>query len=348
MQQPPARFRRSIFGYSPKHVRAYVAAQGEQPPAPPGEEELRRDLLGLKGELEAARAELSQQAASVRSAEIATREAQDHTREAEQRVAGLEADLRRAAERFDARGEELRATEEQVRVQTSKLDALRAALTAEIQKVWSAEMHVHEVGTELGAMQETLRLAEEELAGERARADDAEAGARAAMQDAQRRNDPWTAGELTPVFDMAERTVTRIIAEARRRGNEELREVQQRVERLRAETSELEAWRDRVEPFVVPVRRSVEEARVEADRVGGLIRQALEPMTSAVSTLGERLVDLAAAASIGEEVGTPASGLALPEVAGREAELEGTAEAASGGVVDVTEEPADSSTNSSR
>ena len=223
MQQPPARFRRSIFGYSPKHVRAYVAAQGEPPPAPPGGEELRRDLLGLEGELEAARAELSQQAASVRSAEIVTREAQDHAREAEQRVAGLEADLRRAAERFDARGEDLRATEEQVRVQTSKLDALRAALTAEIQKVWSAEMRVHEVGTELGAMQETLRLAEEELAGERARADEAEAGARAAMQDAQRRNDPWTAGELTPVFDMAERTVTRIIAEARRRGNEELR-----------------------------------------------------------------------------------------------------------------------------
>ena len=67
---------------------------------------------------------------------------------------------------------------------------------------------------------------------------------------------------------------------------------------------------------MVPVRRSVEEARVEADRVGGLIRQALEPMTSAVSTLGERLVDLAAAASIGEEAGTPASGPPLAEAAG--------------------------------
>ena len=321
-----------------------MAAHNEPAAPPPTEEELEQDLRGLEEELDAAQAELSGQTASLRAAEIAAREAQDHTREAEQRVAGLEADLARAAERFEARGEDVRAAEEQVQVQTSKLDALRTALTVEIQKVWSAEMRVHEVGTELGAVQETLRLAEDELAGERARGDEAEARARMAVQDAQRRNDPWTAGELTPVFDMAERTVTRIIAEARRRGEEELGEIQDRVERLRAETAELEAWRDRIEPFVVPVRRSVEEAQVEADRVGGLIRQALEPMTSAVSTLGERLVDLAAAAAIGEEGRASTTDLPPGTSAGSAPELEPEAAAAPPRqVVDVTDQPADTS-----
>lgn len=324
---PPARFRRSLFGYSPSRVRAYLADQAP-PPRAAGVEELEADVDALDEELHTVRAEIDRATASLRATEAVAAEAQDHAREAEQRVAGLEADVLSAEERLDGHGENLRAAEEQVEQLTAKLDALRTALTAEIQKVWTAEMRVHEVETELGAVAETQRLAQDELDGERARADEAEARAQAAIQDAQRRNDPWTSAELGPVFDMAQRTVTRIIAEAHRRGDVELGEVQARVEQLRMETRELEEWRDRVEPFVVPVRRSVEEAQVEAERVGGLIRQALEPMNTAVSALGDRLVDLAAAAS-------PSEG-ASPEV------IEGLEGPPLGSVVDVTDQPADS------
>jgi chromosome segregation ATPase len=344
--EPPARFRRSLFGYSPKRVRAFIAAhpEPEAPPHAPEQQGLEDDLRDLEEELGAAQAELAEQAASQRSAEAVAREAQDHAREAEQRVGGLEADLRRAAERFEARGADLGAVEEQAEVLTLKLDALRTALTGEIQKVWDAELRVHQVGTELGATRETLRLTEQELAAERARAHEAEERAEVAERDAERRNDPWTADELAPVFDMAERTVTRILAEARRRGDEELRGVQDEVARLRSETRRLEAWRDRVEPLVVPVQRSVEQARVEAERVGGLIRQALEPMTSAVTTLGERLVDLAEAASAGEAAPIPGSEAPPIDAGASETDLD----VHSGGgppepVVDISDEPADSS-----
>jgi DNA repair exonuclease SbcCD ATPase subunit len=328
---PPARFRRSLFGYSPSRVRAFIADQAP-PPRPAAVEELEADVDALDEELRTARGEIDRTTASLRATEAVATEAQDHAREAEQRVAGLEADVLSAEDRLDGRGEDLRAAEEQVEQLTAKLDALRAALTAEIQKVWTAEMRVHEVETEMGAVAETLRLGQDELDRERARADEAEARAQAAIQDAQRRNDPWTSAELGPVFDMAQRTVTRIIAEAHRRGDVELGEVQARVEQLRVETRGLEAWRDRVEPFVVPVRRSVEQAQVEAERVGGLIRQALEPMNAAVSALGDRLVDLAAAASPDEEA-TPGV-TQIPEVP----ENPPTGPP----VVDVADQPADS------
>jgi predicted nucleic acid-binding Zn-ribbon protein len=347
---PPARFRRSLFGYSPSSVRAYLAEQAPPPDtdesqadAPQAVEELGADREALEEELRTARDETDRTTASLRATEAAAAEAQDHAREAEQRVAGLEADLRRAQERSETQAEELRVAEEEVEQLTVKLDALRTALTAEIQKVWDAEMRVHEVGTELGAATETLRFAEDELAGERARADEADARARAAIQDAQRRNDPWTAAELGPVFDMAQRTVTRIIAEAHRRGEVELSEVQERVETLRTETSRLEEWRSRVEPFVMPVRRSVEEARVEAERVGGLIREALEPMNSAVTALGERLIDLAAVASPSEGPQTPPpqpphAGSTDPSAASPQEPADPTGHR----VIDVTDQPADS------
>lgn len=344
--QPPARFRRSLFGYSPKRVRAFITVHAQPEPSPPPREvqELEDDLRALEEELEAAQAELTRLAAALRSAEATALEAQDHAREAELRVAGLEADLRGAAERFEKRGEDLRAVEEQAGSLTSKLDALRTALTAEIQKVWAAEIRVHEVGDELGATRETLRRTEQELAVERARGDEAEALAQVAERDARRRNDPWSADELTPLFDLAERSLGRIVAEARRRGDEELREVEEEVTRRRGEAHDLEAWRDRVEPFVLPVQRSIEQAQVEAERVGGLIRRTLEPMTSAVETLGEQLVDLAVAASTAEAGETGAEG---GEAEGGEAEAADPGRATTGDrsepIVDITDEPAGSS-----
>lgn len=287
--QPPARFRRSLFGYSPRRVRAFIA---DRPTTP--------DTRVL---------------------------------EADRRVAGLEADLARTTQQLDARSEDLRATEQQAAVLSSKLDALRTALTGEIQKVWAAELRVHELGTELGTARERLREAEEEPADEpglpgASRTDDEEVHP----------HEPWTTDELAPVLDLAERTVTNIMSEARRRGEVELQMVQEEVTRLREETRRLEAWRERVEPMVDPVQRSAEQARVEAERVGGLIRQALEPMTSAVTTLGERLVDLAEAAS---EPVEPASEGAQPASDAPTVAAETTSATGSTAIVDVTDEPAD-------
>jgi chromosome segregation ATPase len=304
---PPPRFRRSLFGYRPAQVRAFLAEH--QTPANETQEAdveaLRADVRDLEAELETAQRELTERAASLWSAESAARAASERGLEAELRIAELEADLRSAEERIGVSGEEVRDAQEQVSTLTSKLDVIRSALTAEIQKVWTAELRVHEIGTELGTVRDALDRSVQETEEQRARADAAESAAATTAQSAQRHAQPWTSGELAPVFDMAERTVTRIISEARRRGDEELREVETSVASLRIQTRELEEWRDRVEPLVTPVRRSVERAQVEADRVGGLIREALEPMTSAVATLGERLVDLASAAATIDEPRAP-------------------------------------------
>ena len=333
--EPVVRFRRSLFGYSPKRVQAYIAAQPEPEPPGPTRQELEDDLRALEDELDAARTELAEQAAALRSAEATSREAQGHARRSDLRAAGLEADLRRTTERSERRDDDLRAVEEQAQGLTSKLGVLREALTAEIGKVWAAETRVHELGGELEATRRTLHVAEHELEVQRNRADEAETRAQETERDAPRHSDARRADALEPVFDVAERTIAGIIAEARSRGEAELREVQEEIVRLLAESRDLESWLGRVEPLVIPLQRSVLQAQVEAERVGGLIRRALGPLTSAVAVLAERLADLADLAAV--------SGPAEGESTG-DAPEGGTGETAAPRprqVVDITGEPAD-------
>lgn len=343
---PSARFRRSLFGYSPKRVRAYVEQRAKAVPISPEPQtqELEEELRDLEEELEVAHAELETKEASVRSSEAAANEARAQAREAERRAAELEAELGLADQRAQGQTDEVRTLRQRVESLTEKLDAQRSTLAAEIQKVWTAEMRAHAAGGELAAAGETLRRRDEELAAQRSRADEAEARAGIAEREAARGSDPWTLEDVTPVLDMAEQAMTGIVAEARRRGEDELRELQEEVEQLRAETIALRAWCDRVAPLVAPIQRSVEQARLEADRVGGLVRQVLEPMTWAVATLGERLVDLTAAAVTEDTPGIRLSE-SVPSIAVVPDDVDGpdgTEAKPANGIVDVSDETADS------
>jgi hypothetical protein len=120
------------------------------------------------------------------------------------------------------------------------------------------------------------------------------------------------------MFEIAEQAVSRIVQEARRRGEDELRAVELERERIQEEIGDLLAWRERVAPLVEPLQESVEGAQAEARRLGALIGEALGPMTTAVSALGGRLRDLAAATADVQRARS-----------GSEAEL----------IVDVSEEP---------
>jgi hypothetical protein len=359
---PRPRFHRSLFGYRPAQVRAFVAGVAGEGATPDRERPAEGDVRELEDELQGAQAQLTAQSAALRAAQAAMAESSARAGEAERRAGDLEADLERATEQLEASAEDARAAHRQIETLTARLDALRAALTVEIKKVWTAELQAHELGTELATARDALADTREQLRSERARADEAERRADEAERRAARATDeahaaPWTTDELAPVFDLTERTVTGIIEEARRRGDAELGEVEHRLDLLRSQTRQLEDWRDRVEPFVTPVRRSIDQARVEAERVGGMIRQALEPMTTAVTALGERLVDLAAAArdplepsaapdgdAERDEAPTPARDAEGPSTADPPVDVADDRDDDGPRIVDLSDAPADSST----
>jgi chromosome segregation ATPase len=264
----------------------------DEEPRPP--DLLVEDLQDLEEELETAYADLAEQTEARRGAETRAREAAARTEAAEARNQELGSDLRRAAEDLEQRDRELHTSEARTASLEPKLAVLRSALTREIQNVWAAEMRAHEVGNELARAREEVRDAQREAAVAAERAVTAEARAARAEDDAARKNDPWTSEGLTPVFEAAEHTLVDIIEEARRRGEDELAELEARRERARDELEQLRMWRERVAPLIAPLQASLEEAREKAEQVGGRIRDAVEPMTTAATMLIAELTDLAA------------------------------------------------------
>jgi chromosome segregation ATPase len=311
--EPPA-LRRSLFGYSAKSVRRALAAtdspaMADEEPRPP--DLLVEDLQDLEEELETAYADLAEQTEARRGAETRAREAAARTEVAEARNRELGSDLQRAAEDLERREQELRTSEARTASLEPKLAVLRSALTREIQNVWAAEMRAHEVGNELARAREDVRDARRETVVAEGRAVAAEARAAQAEDDAARKNERWSSEGLSPVFEAAEHAFVDIVEEARRRGEDELAELEAKSERARDELEQLRMWRERVAPLIAPLQASLEEAREEAEQVGGRIRDAVEPMTTAATMLIAELTDLAAMTadvSRGPVAGEEASG----------------------------------------
>jgi chromosome segregation ATPase len=335
----PPELRRGLFGYSAKSVRRFLAAREQTPGAEgdPATGSLAHELEELEEEVEILHSELAAQVASRGAAEADARETEERAVAAEARTAELDAELQAAGEVLGRLNEELRAIQERVASLEPKLTVLRSALTREMQSVWAADRRIYEMGAELATAQEELMTLAGRLATEANRADMAEARAARAEEEAARHSNPWTEDEVASMFEIAEQAVARIIQEARRRGEDELRAVELERARIQEEIGDLLAWRERIEPLVDPLQESVEEAEAEAERLGALIGEALGPMTIAVSALGGRLRDLAAATA---EVQRRHS--AIPDIDLEGAPSEEASESPNAGeadrIVDVSEE----------
>jgi chromosome segregation ATPase len=176
-----------------------------------------------------------------------------------------------------------RAAEDRVATLEKKLTTLRDALTREMQSVWAAEGRVYDMGKKLEQAREQLAALQRELDAQRARTESAERRAIEAEELAE--HPAGMTPELAAVFRDAGELVERIVAESRRSAGE----APAPETASREEFAELAAWRDRVEPHVQPLREAVTDVQQEIEVVAALIREALEPINLALTTLGTKL-----------------------------------------------------------
>jgi chromosome segregation ATPase len=175
------------------------------------------------------------------------------------------------------------ATEDRVATLEKKLTTLRDALTREMQSVWAAEGRVYDMGKKLERAREQLAALQRELDAQRARTESAERRAIEAEELAE--HPAGMTPELAAVFRDAGELVERIVAESRRSADE----APAPETGSREEFAELAAWRDRVEPHVQPLREAATDVQQEIELVAALIREALEPINLALTTLGTKL-----------------------------------------------------------
>ena len=186
--------------------------------------------------------------------------------------------------------------EDRVATLEKKLTTLRDALTREMQSVWAAEGRVYDMGKRLEQARAQLAALQGELDAQRAALQRELDAQRARTESAERRaieaeeladHPAGMTMELAAVFRDAGELVERIVAESRRSAAEAPEETAETGSR--DDLADLAAWRDRVEPHIQPLRESVIDAQQEIEVVAALIREALEPINLALTTLGTKL-----------------------------------------------------------
>lgn len=154
------------------------------------------------------------------------------------------------------------------------------------------------------ATEERLRELEAELVGvrreleDRAEADSRRADGEPDVGEVVAAELPVSPAGLTAVLEATEKAVSQLIDDARHRGEEQVHDAERRQRELETRIEQLSEWWNRVEPLITDVRGSIDEARDQVSSVPGRISSALEPVTQAFGSLGDRLATLTRMAAI--------------------------------------------------
>lgn len=229
-------------------------------------------------------------AEKVDTAEEQARAAEERAQTAEERAAKLIEESARAAE------DKIRAAEEKVRAGESKARAGDEQVRVAHEKTRVAEERLLELDAELARVRRELK--------DRAEVPVHRVDGEPAFGSLVATGLPAAEGGLTAVLEATEKAVTQFIEEARHSGEEQLREAQRQQQELETKIAQLSEWWNRVEPFVVDVQGSIDEAKNQANSVPGRIGSVLEPVTQAFGSLGSRLATLAEMAAM-PITGTP-------------------------------------------
>jgi chromosome segregation ATPase len=318
----PPSLKRSLFGYKARDVRFLIADRDKtfiQASETAASAESR--ALELQELLDTATADIAEKAGKLKEAEHAIEElkgsveaANDRSEQAAERTRELEAQQERLQLLLDeARGdarrvtEQLSGTDRKIEELERELGDLRSALEPRTEELRVAQQRVAELEESVATMQRGAEEATRELETERRRAEEAEARA-AELAGA---GSPADAQGLTSILDATQEAVGRLVEQARSMGEEQLGEAQRERDLILAEVEQLTAWRERLEPAIGAVRSSIRDTQARVDEVSDRVREALEPITGAMTALGSRLGELVEAGgpTIAPETAAPAGGV---------------------------------------
>ena len=106
---------------------------------------------------------------------------------------------------------------------------------------------------------------------------------------------PFLYEELAPILASAQQAAAQIVDRAKAKARAETVEMERARVRLEARMEELAAWHEQLEPMIVWFQEKMEEIRARIDEVPEMIRNGLDPLASAVSTVDPALSEMTAA-----------------------------------------------------
>lgn len=98
--------------------------------------------------------------------------------------------------------------------------------------------------------------------------------------------------ELRPILLAAEQAAAQIVERARQDSERARAELDRLRRRVEAQVADLNAWRDRSEPTLRSLQQKVADIQSKIQDVPELIRQALDPVAGAISSLDPTLAEL--------------------------------------------------------
>lgn len=101
--------------------------------------------------------------------------------------------------------------------------------------------------------------------------------------------------EVAPILAAAEQAATQIVDRAREQAQQEKEELERMRREVEARVTELTSWQERVEPSIRSLQDKIADIQAKVDEVPELIRKALDPVATAISSLDPTLAEVASA-----------------------------------------------------
>jgi len=98
--------------------------------------------------------------------------------------------------------------------------------------------------------------------------------------------------EIAPLLSAAEQAAAQIVERAKDQVRQDTEDLDRRRVEVEARVSDLVAWQQRVEPAIQSLQTRIADIQAKIEEVPDLIRKALDPVASAISSLDPTLSEI--------------------------------------------------------
>jgi len=101
--------------------------------------------------------------------------------------------------------------------------------------------------------------------------------------------------EIAPLLSAAEQAAAQIVERAKDQARQDTEDLDRKRVEVEARVSDLVAWQERVEPAIQSLQAKIADIQRKIEEVPDLIRKALDPVASAISSLDPTLAEISSA-----------------------------------------------------